>query len=172
VLITGFGVGQGVLKSGPQAGDRVPGPFHPLNVTGPNAGEKFCLYCENGPAPVAMVFAREVSPGLIKLIKLIDAATVKNDKASMGSFVVFLGGGEELEGKLKSLANKENIKKTVLSIDSPQGPGRYNLSKDADVTVVLYNEFVVVSNHSYRKGELNDGTIGRIVADIPKILPK
>jgi hypothetical protein len=30
------------LKSGPQVGDSIPGPFHPLNVTGRAAGKKFC----------------------------------------------------------------------------------------------------------------------------------
>jgi hypothetical protein len=30
------------LKSGPQVGDKIPGPFSPLNVTGPAAGEKAC----------------------------------------------------------------------------------------------------------------------------------
>src|SRR5436190_1890321 len=76
------------VKSGPQVGEKVPGPFHPLNVTGAYAGQKHCLYCECGPAPVAMIFAREVSPGLTKLIKKIDAETAANKKAAMGSFVV------------------------------------------------------------------------------------
>jgi hypothetical protein len=31
------------LKSGPQVGKAIPGPFHPLNCTGSKAGEKFCL---------------------------------------------------------------------------------------------------------------------------------
>jgi hypothetical protein len=31
------------LKSGPQPGDKIPGPFHPLNVTGSAAGKKQCL---------------------------------------------------------------------------------------------------------------------------------
>jgi hypothetical protein len=31
------------LKSGPQEGKPVPGPFHPLNVTGESAGRKNCL---------------------------------------------------------------------------------------------------------------------------------
>ena len=30
------------LKSGPQAGDDIPGVFHPLNVTGRSAGKKAC----------------------------------------------------------------------------------------------------------------------------------
>jgi hypothetical protein len=31
------------LKSGPEVGKSIPGPFHPLNVTGKKAGEKNCL---------------------------------------------------------------------------------------------------------------------------------
>jgi hypothetical protein len=30
------------LKSGPQAGKHIPGPFHPLNINGSAAGEKSC----------------------------------------------------------------------------------------------------------------------------------
>jgi hypothetical protein len=29
-------------KSGPQAGDEIPGAFNPLNITGPDAGQKRC----------------------------------------------------------------------------------------------------------------------------------
>jgi hypothetical protein len=31
------------LKSGPQTGENIPGPFHPLNITGASAGKKNCL---------------------------------------------------------------------------------------------------------------------------------
>ncbi|HZZ80006.1 MAG TPA: hypothetical protein VFE62_15915 [Gemmataceae bacterium] len=31
------------LKSGPQVGKSLPGPFHPLNCTGARADEKNCL---------------------------------------------------------------------------------------------------------------------------------
>jgi hypothetical protein len=31
------------LKSGPQVGESIPGPFNPLNVNGPTAGQKQCL---------------------------------------------------------------------------------------------------------------------------------
>lgn len=31
------------LKSGPQTGNKVPGPFHPTNLTGAMAGKKHCL---------------------------------------------------------------------------------------------------------------------------------
>jgi hypothetical protein len=41
LLTSSLVAGEG-LKSGPQPGDMVPGPFNPLNVTGDNAGNKFC----------------------------------------------------------------------------------------------------------------------------------
>jgi hypothetical protein len=30
------------FQSGTPVGKNIPGPFHPLNVTGDNAGQKFC----------------------------------------------------------------------------------------------------------------------------------
>ena len=46
------------LKSGPQVGEDVPGPFHPLNVNGEDAGKKACLYCKAGDSPVVAIFAQ------------------------------------------------------------------------------------------------------------------
>jgi hypothetical protein len=158
------------VKSGPQVGDKVPGPFHPLNINGEKAGQKHCLYCQHGTSPVAMIFAREVTPELTKLIKKIDEATAKNRTANMGSFVVFLSDSEALGDQLKEVANKENIKTCVLSIDNPAGLKGYNFARDAAVTVVLYEDHTVRANHSFRKGQLNEQAINRIVADIPKIV--
>lgn len=35
--------GAAELKSGPQPGETIPGPFHPLNINGAKAGQKNCL---------------------------------------------------------------------------------------------------------------------------------
>jgi uncharacterized protein YihD (DUF1040 family) len=160
------------LKSGPQVNEPVPGPFHPLNVTGDQAGNKYCLFCCNGTNPVAMVFAREVSPEVQKLIKKLDDATTKNDDANMGSFVVFLSDKEGLDKQLKQMADKVKLKKIVLSIDNPAGPQKYNVSKEADVTVVLYTNHTVKANYAFKKGELKDSDVEKIVGDVSKILPK
>ena len=161
----------GELKSGPQAGEKVPGPFHPMNVTGAHKGEKFCLFCLNGENPVAMVFAREHSPELGKLVKKLDEATAKHKDASMGSFVVFLNDKEGLDKELAEAAAKHKIENTILAIDNPAGPKGYDVAKDADITVVLYVDRQVKANHSFKKGELKDGDIDTIVKEIPKILP-
>ena len=51
----------------------------------------------------------------------------------------------------------------------PGGPPDYELSRDADVTVLMWNESKVKVNRAY-KGELTEKDIGAIVADIPKLL--
>src|SRR5437667_11270417 len=108
-LVAGLAVAAEALKSGPQVGEDVPGPFHPLNVTGEDAGKKACLYCKNGNNPVAMVFAREISAPLTKLIKKIDTCTEKHSDCKMGSFVVFLSDEEKLAEQLKDVAKKEGL---------------------------------------------------------------
>ncbi len=119
-----------------------------------------------------MIFAREVSDGLTSLVKKIDAATEKNSGCRMGSFVVFCSDDEGLKKKLEDLADKEKLKRTILTIDNPAGPEGYNIAKDADVTVLLYVGQTVKINHAYRKGELTDREVNRIVSELPKILPK
>jgi hypothetical protein len=172
VVTAGLAVAAEELTSGPQVGSQVPGPFHPLNVNGEKAGEKFCLFCCNGVNPVAMVFARENSPQLAKLIKKIDEQTAKNGDAKMGSFVVYLSDKEGLEKELKDLAKENDLKKCVLAIDNPAGPKAYKVAQDAEVTVVLYTDHTVKANHAFRKGELKDNDIDTIISEIPRILEK
>jgi hypothetical protein len=171
VALAGTASADGPLKSGPQVGENIPGAFHPLNVTGDAAGRRQCLVCKHGLSPVAMVFAREVSPGLVTLMKRLDEVTGKYADCEMGSFVVFLNNDEELPGELKALARQESLKHLVLATDAPAGPQDYTVAKGADVTVVLYTKHTVKANHSFRKGELTPRAIDQVVADVAKILP-
>src|SRR5215470_11164058 len=99
-----------------------------------------------------MIFAREVSDPLTSLVKKIDEATGKNSACKMGSFVVFLSDSEDLEKKLKDVAEAQKLEHTVLSIDNPAGPKGYDIPKEADVTVVLYTKRNVKVNHAFKKG--------------------
>jgi len=121
-----------------------------------------------------MIFAREISDPLTSLVKKIDAETIKNKDCKMGSFVVFLNGDEGLDKKLKDLADKQKLEKIALAIDNPAGPKEYNIAKEADITVVLYvgayTKGAVKVNYTFKKGELNDKAIEKILADVPKIL--
>ena len=119
-----------------------------------------------------MIFAREISDNLTSLVKKIDEATAKNAKAKMGSFVVFCNDDEKLEDKLKELAEKEKLSKCVLTIDQPSGPKSYKISKEADVTVVLYNKRKIMANFAFKKGDLKDKNIEEIIDSLKEILPE
>lgn len=119
-----------------------------------------------------MIFAREINDSLTSLVKKLDKATAANKSCRMGSFVVFLSNDEGLEQKLKDLAKKADLKKTVLTIDNPSGPRGYGIAKDADVTVVLYNRRTVKVNHAYKKGAFTEKDVEQIIKELPKILPE
>jgi hypothetical protein len=169
-LLTGMAAAAPTVQSGPQVDQKVPGPFRPFNVTGPNAGTKTCLYCKHGPRPVAAIFAHEVSPAVVALMKKIDAATAAHSDCRMGSYIVFCNEAADLPRQLGEVAQKENLKNIILSTYAAGGPPAYHLAAEADVTVVLYTHFTVKANHAFKKGEMTDGDIDNVVADVAKIL--
>lgn len=158
------------IKSGPQVGQDVPGPFHPLNINGENANEKHCLFCQFGEGPVAMIFAREATPAVNKLAQQIEAVASKNKELS--ACVIFCNDEADLPKKLKEAAAKANLKKVILAIDNPAGPDGYGVAKTAEVTVLLYTDRKVVTNFAFRKGELDDKQIDLVISGLSKILPK
>src|SRR5262245_17854123 len=160
------------VRSGLQPGEKITAIFEPLNVTGPFAGEPHCLVCENGVNPVAMIFARAPSEPLMKLASGLDAAAVKHSDQQLGSFIVFLSDAAGLADQLKAAAKRQDLKQLALTIDAPAGPEGFKVAADADVTVVLYRDFSVAANHAFRKGELTDAAVEKILADVPKILKK
>lgn len=173
VAVVAIGVSfAGELKSGPQPGDKFPGAFHPLNVTGESKGEKTCLVCKAGGAPVAMVFARCADCEMTgKLIKKLDEVTTANSKKDMNSFAVFLTDEEKVfSTKLESMAKKAELKSCTLAIDNPTGPEKYGVNKDADVTVVLYVKRDIKASYAFKKGELTEEKINMIIKDTSKIL--
>src|SRR5207244_4131956 len=81
------------LKSGPQAGESIPGPFHLLNINGTYAGDPHCLVCEYGLKPVAAVFARsipETGKPLANLLQKLDETVGKNQASEFRGFAAFL----------------------------------------------------------------------------------
>lgn len=158
------------LQSGPQVGEKVPGPFSPLNLTGPNTGEKCCQYCKNGSRPVVAVFAREATPALIQLLKAIDNATAMNREQGLGSYVVFCSDADGLGRRLQDIAQKEKFQHLVFTLYKAGGPEKYRLSPAADVTVLVYHHLTVQANHAFKNGELTEAVIGAVGADIAKML--
>jgi hypothetical protein len=157
------------VKSGPQVGAKVPGPFEPFNVTGTNAGEDCCLFCKFGVDPTVMIFAKEMSEPLTGLMKKLDDMNVAFKKADLGTCAVFCDKGTRLRADLKTLADKKGFKEiTLATMDQP--PKAYAINNDADVTVIVYIGAAVKANHTFRKGELDAKAIEAITSDVEKMM--
>lgn len=109
---------------------------------------------------------------MTSLVTEIDAATAKNKKSSMRSFVIVLDKSDEMEKKIKEFAEKNQIKNTVLALDNPAGPKGYNINEKANVTVLLYSGKKVKVNYAFEKGKMTKEDIQKILAELPMFLEK
>ena|SRR5207249_2367022 len=120
---------------------------------------------------VVLVFGRDLTDPLTNLMKKLDVEVGKNKAARLRAVVVMLSEDDKLERTLREFGNRQGIRRVSLAI-TPDGPKDYKLSQQADVTVVLYKRRKVEANHAFRKGELNDKAIGRILADVSKLVSR
>lgn len=159
------------LKSGLQPGDS-PGAFTVQDCTGPAAGTSLCYRCRYGANPVVAVFTRKLDDKVTALVKKVDAQVAENKDKKMKAFVVYLTDDpDKAEPKLKQLAEKNHIKNVPLTIfDGPVGPPDYQLSKNAEVTVLMWVKSDVKVNHAFGQGALDKKSIENIVSDTTKIL--
>jgi hypothetical protein len=125
-----------------------------------------------GDVPVAAVFAREITPALTSLVKKLEKATADNKDAKVAAWVILLTDDDKAEEKLKELADKEKVKKVMLGIESPGGPPKYKIAKEADVTVLLYAEKTVKKSYVFEKGKLTEKDATNIAAAVKDIIPE
>ncbi len=118
---------------------------------------------------MALVFAREVTPALTGLVKQLDAAVAAHADRKLTAVVILLTDDDKAEAKLKELAEKEKVSKVVLAVESPQGPPKYNIAKDADLTVVVYEKKKVKKNLAFPKGHPTDAEVGEVVTAVKDV---
>ena len=93
---------------------------------------------------------------------------------NLGTFVI-IGDNSGRANQLRGLAKTEALERVNLCIGA--APPRYEVSNDAEVTVVIYHpgrpgRQTVAANFALRKGELNTMTGDAILAALSKVLPK
>ena len=159
------------LKSGLQPGEKPPA-YNVKDCTGPSEGKSLCYRCKFGDRPVVNVFAREVTPDVVALVKKLDGIVGENQEKKMAGFVTLLTNDPDAtEPKLKELATKEGLKNLPLTVyDGIAGPEGYKISEDADVTVMMWVGSEVKVNHAFAKGKLTKDASKQVVADTKKIL--
>ena len=118
------------------------------------------------------IFARKLTDDLTSLVKQVDEKVGANKDKKMASFVVILSEDPAAnEARLKELAKKEGIKNAPLTTyENSEGPESYKVSKDAEVTVLLWVGQKVKANHAFAPGKLNKDGIKAVLEDTAKIL--
>jgi len=154
-----------------QVGDDV-GAFYVKDVTGPAAGTALCYRCRYGDRPVVSIFARNVDDKLASLLKEVDGIVGKNASKEMAAFLVVMSddpaGQEE---KLKKLAKDNGIKNMPLTtFEDINGPRSYRLTKDADVTVMMWVDGKVQVNEALKQTDLTPEKIAAVAKNTSKIL--
>jgi hypothetical protein len=178
--ITMITVGLGVLassvwadpcKSGPKVKQR-PGPYSSVVSTGTNRGQSHCFICEAGDKPTVIIFARNLSDPLGKLVKQIDKAVVQHKKADLRAWVTFLAEDQpSFDPRVVQWGQRHAIGQVPLSVfEDLVGPPTYLIHREADVTVLLSVKQRVVANFAFRAGELTEPAIADIIKSLPQIV--
>lgn len=125
------------LKSGPDK--KIGGPFDVKAITGEKAGKTLCYVCKFGgeerPA-VVLIFTQKADDNLVSLVKAVDAVQKTNEK--LGTVVVGVSGVEAADFEKIQTTHKLTTPLTIA--DEKDGPSKYNLNKDAAVTVLVYKK--------------------------------
>jgi hypothetical protein len=114
---------------------------------------------------------------LTSLVKKIDqtvheASAKRPGGQNLGTFLI-IGDAAGRADQLHEMAKKEVLHRVTLCIGA--APPRYEVSNEAEVTVVIYTvgrpgRQEVVANFALRQGELNKTKCDAIVAALSKVL--
>jgi hypothetical protein len=141
------------------------------DITGPSAGKSLCYRCQYGKRPVVNVFTRTVNEQLAKTLKELDAVVAKNEDKKMAAFVTVLAeDAEKIVPQLEKIAKEQGIKNIPLTIfEGESGPPDYKISKDAEVTVLMWNNQSVKTNIALAPGKLDEAASKKIIEAAGKI---
>jgi hypothetical protein len=163
--------GEEPCVSGPAAGQR-PKPYSFLVATGPERGQSTCYVCETADRPAVIVFARNLSDPLGKLVGKLDKALSDHKKAELRAWVTFLSDDQpKLDPKVVKWGKKHAIRGVPLGVfEEVGGPPAYRLARDADVTILFFVKRKIVANFAFRAGELNDERAAEVLKALPRIV--
>jgi hypothetical protein len=148
-------------------------------VHGPDAGKEQSLICALAGRPAVLIYAREIDPALISLLKKLDAVVQSDNEQKMKSACVLLTTKDEDREQLQAVARREKLEATLLAATPYEEGKRYfaassrrcSLHKEAMVTVVVLQRLTVQSSYAFRKGELTDGNVDEVVRAASALLP-
>lgn len=157
--------------SGTPVGKR-PGPYSFLVATGPQRGQQTCYICEqhDGDKPAVVVFARNTTDSLGKLMSKIDAVAIAKKDTGCKAWLTILADKADLDS-LAKWTQKQGIKSSPVGVfEDADGPPSYKLHKDAEVTVLIFTKQKVTANFAFRAGELDDKAMDSVLKAMSQTL--
>jgi hypothetical protein len=116
---------------------------------------------------------------LTSLVKAMDrqlgeSAARRPGHNKLGIFVVFCSDDPGLQPQLENLLAREGLQNVVVSLSAnkAQGPPRYRIARDAELTVVVYQgRDRVVANYVLDSEDLTADRANDIVQSLRAVLP-
>jgi len=142
-------------------------------INGPHAGKARSLICDLAGRPAVLIYADEIEPHLITLLKKLDGVAEGAKEQKMKSSLILLTSREDDQESVRALGQKEKLEATILATTPRQRnspyfgiwprPRPYYPHEEAAVTVILLQRLQVHSSYAFRKGELKDKELDAIV---------
>jgi hypothetical protein len=148
-----------------------PGPYSSLVSVGKERGTSHCFICETEGRPAVIVFARTPDDALGKLTRGLDKALAEHKASELRAWVTFLNADQTtFDPKVVEWSKKQAIRGVPLGVfEDADGPPSYKLSREAEVTVLVYVKQKVVNNFAFRAGELTDERIAEVLKAVAAV---
>ena len=152
------------MKSGLELGTATT-PFQVKDITGPHKGKSLCYRCAYGAKPVTCIFTREITEEVASLVQADRRDGGSQSGQGHARFVVLLTKDADAGAKaLAKLAADKGIKNIPLTVfDGSAGPPEYKISKDAAVTVLMWNKGHVEVNHAFDTAKLTSDQVKVVI---------
>ncbi len=151
-----------------------PGPYSSVVSVGKERGQTHCFICETEDRPAVVIFARSLDDSLAKLARGLDKALVDHKASDFRAWMTFVNADQtNYDPKVVAWSKKQAIRSVPLSVfEDADGPPSYKLSRDADVTVLVFVKQKVVANFAFRAGELSDERIADVLKAVVAVAEK
>jgi hypothetical protein len=151
-----------------------PGPYSSIVSVGAERGQSHCYICDTADHPAVVVFARRLSDPLGKLVAGLDKAVADDKRTGLRAWVTFLSDDQTtLDPKVVEWGKKYAVRGVPLGVfENLDGPPSYRLSRDADVTVLLFVNRKVVAHFAFREGEWTVERVADVFKALPEIQPR
>lgn len=160
LLLLAFGASVangGELTSGRDVGDTIP-EFYGRVVTGPLMNKSICFVCRNGPRPVVMIFVREMTPEVQRLMRNVDRIVDRFRGDGLRSFGVWLSEhpSQRDVSRVQTFAFDGRVDlPMMIAPEDVASSVQQNVHADAAVTIVCYHNRRAVTRMALRADELD-----------------